>query len=129
MVEDSLSDGRRVAELLASECTGLATGPLEDVAVTGADPDVEPTEAGATAYRITHEGNPVATVSVTPSVALLEFEATVVEPVDLAAVVEDVEHPDLLLADDDAATTIRVESGAGVKAAVDVLWQVLSVSD
>ncbi|MHB9288223.1 hypothetical protein ACKVMT_14440 [Halobacteriales archaeon Cl-PHB] len=125
MVRDSLGDGKRIAELLSSECTGLETGPLAAVAVTDADPDVEPTADGATAYRITHDGSQVATVSVTPSVALVGFEDSVVASTDLQSLVADGRHPDLSLAGG-ASATLRVESGAGVKAAVDVLRAVLS---
>ncbi|MFB6095961.1 MAG: hypothetical protein ABEJ74_01060 [Haloferacaceae archaeon] len=51
MVEDRLSDGRRIAQLLASELDGLG-GDLERVAVVDADPDVEPTADGALAYAV-----------------------------------------------------------------------------
>ncbi len=53
MVEDRLRDGVRIAQLLASEVTG-DTAWLADLAVTDADPDVEPTVDGALAYTLTH---------------------------------------------------------------------------
>lgn len=51
MVEDRLTDGRRIAQLLASELTG-AGDALVALSVTDADPDVEPTTDGALAYRV-----------------------------------------------------------------------------
>jgi hypothetical protein len=51
MVEDRLSDGTRIAQLVASELTG-DRGQLARVVVADADPDVEPTDDGAFAYRV-----------------------------------------------------------------------------
>ena len=53
MVEDRLRDGKRIAQLLASELTG-DQATLAHVVVADADPDVEPTENGAFAYRVIH---------------------------------------------------------------------------
>lgn len=53
MVQDRLSDGKRIAQLLASELTGDQAA-LAHVVVADADPDVEPTEDGAFAYRVVH---------------------------------------------------------------------------
>ncbi len=129
MVEDHVSDGKRIAELLSSELTGLDVGPLSAVSVTDADPAVEPTADGALAYRISHEGLVVGSVFVTPSAASVAFEEDPVESVDLASAVEDVGHPGLSLVDDpgDGEVPVRVDvdNGAAVKAAVDVLRAVL----
>jgi hypothetical protein len=54
MVEDHLTDGVRIGQLLASEVSGNE-GRLRDLALTDADPDVEPTADGALAYRIVRE--------------------------------------------------------------------------
>jgi hypothetical protein len=51
MVNRRLSDGTRIAQLLASEIEGLG-GPLEPAAVVDADPDVEPTPDGTFAYAV-----------------------------------------------------------------------------
>ena len=53
MVQDRLSDGKRIAQLLASELTGDQAA-LAHIVVADADPDVEPTEDGAFAYRVVH---------------------------------------------------------------------------
>lgn len=51
MVEERLTDGVRIAQLLASEVEG-GVGVLDACRVTDADRDVEPTPDGALAYRI-----------------------------------------------------------------------------
>ncbi|TQQ80925.1 hypothetical protein EGH24_07145 [Halonotius terrestris] len=53
MVQDRLRDGKRIAQLLASELTG-DHATLAHVVVADADPDVEPTDDGAVAYRVVH---------------------------------------------------------------------------
>jgi len=75
MVERELSDGVRVAQLLASELTGRTSAPFDDVAVSEADPDVQPTAEGARAYDVTLGGDPVASVFVQPTRARVEFRA------------------------------------------------------
>jgi hypothetical protein len=52
VVDDRLTDGRRIAQLLASELDGPG-GVLAAVAVTDADRDADPTPDGAYAYRVT----------------------------------------------------------------------------
>ncbi|ELY97472.1 hypothetical protein C482_12644 [Natrialba chahannaoensis JCM 10990] len=53
MVEDRITDGTRIAQLLSSELDGREDGGLEYLAVTNADRDVEPTADGARAYDVT----------------------------------------------------------------------------
>ncbi|EMA47146.1 hypothetical protein [Halobiforma nitratireducens] len=52
MVEDRITDGTRIAQLLSSELDGREDGPFASVAVTNADTDVEPTAEGARAYDV-----------------------------------------------------------------------------
>ena len=54
MVEERVTDGVRIAQLFASEVSGGATPAI--FAVEHADPDVEPTPDGATAYLLTTGG-------------------------------------------------------------------------
>lgn len=51
MVVDSLSDGTRIAQLLASEVTGHEDA-FSVLSVVDSDPDVEPTDDGALAYAV-----------------------------------------------------------------------------
>ena len=55
MVGERLTDGVRIGQLLASEVTGNE-GRLRDLALSDADPDVEPTPDGALAYRVVLDG-------------------------------------------------------------------------
>ena len=57
MVQDRLRDGTRIAQLVASEITGDRES-LAGVVVVDADPDVEPTDDGALAYRVAHVSDP-----------------------------------------------------------------------
>ena len=57
MVEDRVTDGERVAQLLASELSGRSDGELDRFSVVDADPDAEPTPEGTVAYRIAVDGD------------------------------------------------------------------------
>jgi len=70
---EGTAGGVRIAQLLASEIEGLRS--LDGLAVSGADPDVEPTADGALAYRIERGGDPVGAVYVQPDRARLELTA------------------------------------------------------
>ncbi len=84
MVEDRLSDGTRIAQLVASEVTGHEAS-LPDLAVVDADPDAEPSTDGTLAYRVVREAGgdagaggdaePFAEVYVHPDRARVEFLA------------------------------------------------------
>jgi hypothetical protein len=93
MIDDRVTDGKRVAQLLASELTGLETGPLSVVDVTDADPAAEPSPAGTVAYRVTAAGAPVATVVMYPERVVVNL----------------------------GADELVVESGAAVKRTVDTV--------
>lgn len=114
MVEDRITDGKRVAQLLSSELSGREAGPLADIAVVDADPDVEPEAAGAFAYRIEADGETVGTVTVTESTARLRLERpTAIDPA----------RDDVTVEDD--GRTVVAHSGAAVKRLVDVVAQAL----
>ena len=51
MVEDRLSDGTRIAQLVASEVTGHEAS-LSGLSVADADPDAAPSTDGTLAYRV-----------------------------------------------------------------------------
>lgn len=112
MVEDVTTDGRRIAELLASELTGLRVGPLERVSVADADPDVEPTAEGALAYRIEYAGEGVANVRIRPEAAVVVAE----EPWPR----DDLEDGTGLSLEEDDRVLV-VERGAAVKRTIDAL--------
>lgn len=135
MVEDRITDGKRIAQLLSSELDGREDGALEAVAVTNADRDVEPTTDGARAYDVvivdeadaadeSDEGtdDPFARVFVHEDRARLEFR----DGQDVAA--EAGEDAGLRVrpkASRPPRTLVFVESGAEVKRATDVVQAVV----
>lgn len=130
MTQDELNDGVRIAQLLASEITG-GKGRLRALAVSDADPEVEPTTDGTLAYTVraadvevesTRDDDAIAEVYVQPDRARVEF---VVAP-ELAADVAQVE--DLRVrpkATRPPRTLVFVENGAQVKWILPVFEAVL----
>ncbi|PSP82363.1 hypothetical protein BRC83_09580 [Halobacteriales archaeon QS_1_68_17] len=118
MVDERITDGRRIAQLLASELTGLERGPLAAVTVVEADPDAEPTADGTFAYAVARDGERVAEVFVHENRARIELLA------GLAAAVGAAESKGLRTrpkAVDPPRALVFVESGAQVKRAVDAV--------
>lgn len=73
VVDERVSDGRRIAELLASEIDGRADGALEWLSVTDADRSVEPSPDGTRAYEISTGSTVIGHVYIHPSRARLEL--------------------------------------------------------
>ncbi|RZV11315.1 hypothetical protein BDK88_0189 [Natrinema hispanicum] len=121
MVEDRITDGRRIAELLSSELDGREDGDLAAVAVTNADRDVEPTAEGARAYDVTCTDERIARVFIHEDRAHLEFEAGQDVAADAASDVDLRVRPK---ATTPPRTLVFVESGAEVKRATDVVQAV-----
>ena len=118
MVEERLTAGKRIAQLLASEVTGRTDGPLGRLAITDADPDVEPTVDGARAYAIERDDEPFAEVFVQPDRIRVELQAGI-ETAAKAAEQEELRvRPK---ASKNPRTLVFVESGGEVKRAVAVL--------
>jgi hypothetical protein len=120
MVEERVTDGRRIAELLASELTGLAVGPLAEVDVVDAEPDATPSEEGTLAYRIAYAGTTIGSVAVFPDYAQVKLDEGPTEvsegrPWESLAAVE--------AAGD--GHTFHIESGRAVKAGVDAIERVV----
>ena len=122
MVEERLTDGRRIAQFLASEVTGHDDA-LAALSVTDADPDVEPTPDGTFGYGIDRGDDRVASVFVQPDRARVEFE----HAVDVAA---DAAREEGLRVRPKAVepprTLVFVENGAQVKWMLSVLRAVAS---
>lgn len=117
MVEDRVTDGTRIAQLLASELTGRTDGPLGPLAVENADPDVEPSVEGARAFDVSRDGESFAVVFVQPDRIRVEFTA------GIEAAAEGASQADLPVrpkAVDPPRTLVFVESGAAVKRAIEV---------
>lgn len=116
MVEDRITDGRRIAQLLASELTGREQGVLQDVSVVDAETDVEPTESGAFAFDIEYRGESVGSVYVTPETAQLRLT---VEPRTVP------DRADVTIEPIGDETALVAHSGAAVKTVVDRLVETL----
>lgn len=127
MVEERVTDGRRIAELLSSELDGREDGGLESIAVANADRDVEPTADGARAYDVSLTQSRDATderlarVFVHEDRARLEFERGQDVAVETADELELRVRPK---ATEPPRTLVFVESGADVKRATDVVQAV-----
>ena len=122
MVEDSVSNGKRIAQLLASELTGLEGGLLATVTVADASPDAVPDEAGTEAYRLLVDGEPVAIVTMFPEAAQVSWTGGVYVRWTAFELPESAGRSDGL---DFAGDDVVVRSGAAVKPAVDVIRAVL----
>lgn len=114
MVDSELSDGVRIAQLLASDIVGHE-GTLAGVTVTDADPEVTPTVEGRQAYTVRAGDERLATVFVHPERARIEFR-TGTEAV--AAAAADAGLRVRPTATDPPRTIVFVESGAEVKRAL-----------
>jgi hypothetical protein len=120
MVEDSISDPTRVAQLLASELTGLETAPLDRVSVVDADDSAEPTPDGAVAYGIALDDTRVARVVLYPETVTVAFDALPLP---------DVSDDRLRVEAGGDGTRLSLSSGVAVKRAVDVIRDTLDASD
>ncbi|MFC7231132.1 hypothetical protein ACFQMM_06395 [Saliphagus sp. GCM10025308] len=124
MVEDRITDGRRIAELLASEIDGRADDELASLAVTNADRNVEPAVGGARAFDISfvdEDGDPLerlARVFVHPDRAHLEFDQGREAAVDAAGEADLRTRPK---ATTPAKTLVFLERAATVKRGVTVV--------
>ncbi len=131
MVEDSVTDGRRVAQLLASEVTGRA-GDLADLVVDDADRDADPTEDGAHAYDVRQtgaggtDGRRVASVHLQPDRVRLDVRAAPVVALETAADLDLRARP---RATTPPSTVVFVERGAETKRAADLLGVVARADD
>jgi len=110
MVNDRITDGKRIGQLFAAELTGLERGPLAAVSVEDAEPDVEPTAEGAFAFRVAADGQVLGTVSVTERTARLALET----PTGFES-----ERRDVTV--ENGGRVVVAHSGAAVKTLVDVV--------
>ncbi|WP_251330739.1 hypothetical protein [Haloplanus pelagicus] len=117
MVETSLSDGMRIAQLLASDLVGHE-GRLAGVTVTDADPDVEPTTDGRRAYAVSADGEPLATAFVHPERVRLDFRVAPEAVVEAATDVGLRRRPKAV---EPPQSIVFVENGAEVKRALAVV--------
>lgn len=148
MVQDRLRDGTRIAQLVASELTG-DRNTLQQVVVVDANPNVEPTEDGALAYRVALVSEPeavdvgergqttvdetveadqtmLASVFVQPERARIEFTTA---PETAAKVAQSVDLRTRPKAVDPPQTLVFVEDGAEAKRVLTVCKSVVTAVD
>jgi len=118
-----VTDGRRIAQLLASELDGREDGALARVAVTDADPDVEPSADGALAYRLTvtdraADAGPLGAAYVHPDRVRVELRTGPAAAADAGAEAGLHVRPKPA---EPPRTLLFVESGAEVKRAADAV--------
>lgn len=131
MVQDRLRDGKRIAQLLASEVEG-DVGRLASLSVVDADPGVEPTTDGAFAFALDRalgngadadsETERVAEVYVQPDRARVEF---VVAPDVAAAAASDADLRVRPKAVRPPRTLVFLEDGADAKRVLPVFEAVV----
>lgn len=125
VVEHRITDGTRIAQLLASEVDGRTDSGLDAVTVTNADRAVEPSPDGARAYDIVLPSEELlGQVFVHPNKARLSLESSVVA--DTNAVSEAAEMRDLAYEVD--TQSLWIDDGAAVKRASDIVTDLVSLS-
>ena len=124
MVDERVTDGRRIGELLASELTGLETGPLAAVTLVDVDADAEATADGTRAYRLAYRGDPVAAVTLFPDAVEIRFASSATDDLDPATAIARTRE-DVRVRSGADGPIVTVRSGAAVKPAVDVVRAVL----
>jgi len=142
MVEERLTDGYRVAELLASEIDGRTSGPLGDLAVTDPDRTVEGSAAGERAFDVRRldgerdprrEPRPAERGPLLARAFVHEEGITLAIHAERSRVAVAAESAGLSIdeceATDPAAVGVAIPSGAAVKRAVDVLASVADAAE
>lgn len=128
MVEDRITDGKRIAQLLSSELTGLQSPPLDRVSVVDAQPEAEPAPDGTEAYGVAVDDERIATVSVYSDHALLSIERILADDAGLieSSDGERENRDGITVTETDDDVQVRIEYAAAVKSAVDVLVATLT---
>jgi len=126
MVEDRITDGTRIAELLSSEVTGHGNPPYDELAVVDADPDVEPTADGARAYDVARDGERLARAFVQPDRVRLALYDRLDDAWAAAADAGLRARP---VGSDPPRLVVFVEHGAAAKRALDVLGAAAASAD
>lgn len=115
MVEDRITDGKRIAELLSSELSARDTGPLAAVSVVNADRNAEPSQDGTRAYGMVTDDADVGVVSLFPDYARVTLTMGAETAVEFAP------SKGIPARRENDAAVLQIESGAAVKRAVDLI--------
>jgi hypothetical protein len=115
VVDERITDGRRIGQLLASELSGLDIPPLDGVEIVDATPDAEPSATGTQGYRLQYRDQVIAVALLYPEQVVLSFD-----------------HPSISscqFPDSAERSALRIRSGREVKRAVDTVRTVLERAD
>lgn len=118
MVDNQVSDGTRIAELLASELDGRTDGWFDQVTIANVNHDVEPAVEGRAAYDIVSNEDTLGTVYLQPNRVRFEVTARIG---DLQAAADEVGLPVRSKSSTPPIVAILLENGAAVKKSLDVL--------
>lgn len=121
MVDDRVTDGKRLGELLASEIDSRTDSGLERSAVRNSIEEASPSPTGTEAFEIWMDEEPIGSVVLYPDRLDIEFGLTD------EAIMERAESVGLGVRDgaDHRGVVVRVEDGVAVKAMVEVFLEVL----
>ena len=123
MGKDTLTDGKRIGQLLASEIHGHERGAIGTATVVEADTDAEATEDGTFAYAIdVGDSDRIAEAYIHPDRLRIEF---LVDPSSAAEAGRQRGLRTRPKAVDPPRTLVFVESGAEVKPALGVIRAVV----
>lgn len=128
MVEERVTDGKRIAQLLSSEVDGREDAPLDELTVVNADPNAEGTVDGALAFEIQDgsESTPFASVFIQEDRAYVELKRGVDAAKEAASEAELRVRPKAV---EPPRTLVFIESGGEVKRAVNVLIAAIEAND
>lgn len=118
MVENQVTEGRRIAELLASELDGRTDGWFDQVTIANVDQDVEPSVQGRAAYDIVINAKTRGTVYLHPQRVRVELNDRIA---DLTAAAHAAGLPVRRKASGPPTVVILLENGAAVKPVLDVI--------
>lgn len=132
MARDELTDGKRIAELLASEIQG-GGGLLSALSLSDADPSIDPTADGVLAYRVTQPNAQETAEEAVLAEVYVQLDRTRVEftghPEAAATAAREASLRLRPKAVDPPRTLVFVENGAEVKRARDVFEAVVASTD
>lgn len=120
MVEDRITDGQRIAELLAAELDGRTDRGLDRVAVVETAGDGPPASRGERAYAVTTDAERLATIRIHPDRVRLTVHVRS-ERVRAAASEAGLQ----VTGGPDGPVSVCIENGAAVKRLIDVIAAVL----
>ncbi|MFB6254827.1 MAG: hypothetical protein ABEI06_09460 [Halobacteriaceae archaeon] len=117
-MENTIDDGKRIAELLSSEVTGHETELLDEMTIVNVNEDVSPSVEGDRAYDINYRSSQMASIFIHEDRAHIELRE------GLESAKEAAHNQDLRIRPVGTSPphlTIFLENGADVKQVIPIL--------